>query len=87
MVDAIIVGLKSLSVSKKDKWRVKNAIESMESIQRRRAVTARAVQRNIDDTMEAIDFGAFNKECGCFRDQVNDGCASGSLLRKIVFPF
>jgi hypothetical protein len=55
MVDDIIKGLRSLSVSKKDKWKVKDAIENMESIQRRRAVTARDIQRNIDDTMEAFD--------------------------------
>jgi hypothetical protein len=55
MVDEIIGSLKSLSVSKKDKWRVKDAIESMESIQRRMAVTGWVVQRNINDTMEAID--------------------------------
>jgi hypothetical protein len=27
----------------------------------------------------------FNKECGYFRDQVNDGCAFGSLSGKIDF--
>jgi len=32
MVDDIIGGLKSLSVSKKEKWTVKDAIERMESV-------------------------------------------------------
>ena len=55
MVDDIIGGLKSLSVSKKEKWTVKDAIEHMERVQRRTVVTGRDIQRNIDDTMEAID--------------------------------
>jgi hypothetical protein len=55
MVDDIIGSLKSLPVSKKDKWKVKDAIESMERVQRRTLTTAKDIQRNIDDTMEAID--------------------------------
>ena len=55
MVDDIITGLKSLSVSKTDKWKVKGAIEHMERVQRRTVVTGRDIQRNIEDTMEAID--------------------------------
>jgi hypothetical protein len=34
---------------------VKDAIEHMERVQRRTLVTAKDIQRNIDDTMEAID--------------------------------
>jgi hypothetical protein len=30
---------------------------------------------------------AFNNECGYFRDQVNDGCTSGSLSGKTDFGF
>ena len=55
MADDIIGGLNSLLVSKKDKWRVQEAIERMERVQRRTVVTGRDIQRNIDDTMEAID--------------------------------
>jgi hypothetical protein len=55
MVDEIIENLRSLSVSKTDKWKVKDAVEHMERVQRRRAVTGRDAQRNTDDTMEAID--------------------------------
>jgi hypothetical protein len=55
MVDDIIGSLKSLPVSKKDKWKVKDAIESMERVQRRILVTVKDIHRNIDDTMEAID--------------------------------
>jgi hypothetical protein len=55
MVDDIIGGLKSLSVSKKEKWTVKDAIERMENVQKRKVVTGKDIQRNIDDTMETID--------------------------------
>jgi hypothetical protein len=55
MVGDIIGALESLSVSKKDKWKVKDAIEHMERVQRRTLTTAKDIQRNIDDTMEAID--------------------------------
>jgi len=55
MADDIIGGLNSLLVSKKDKWRVQEAIERMERVRRRTVVTGRDIQRNIDDTMEAID--------------------------------
>jgi len=55
MVDDIIGGLESLSVSKKDQWKVKDAIDNMERVQRRTVGTGRDIQRNIDDTMEAID--------------------------------
>jgi len=34
---------------------VKDAIEHMERVQRRTVVTGRDIQRNIDDTKEAID--------------------------------
>jgi hypothetical protein len=30
---------------------------------------------------------AFNNECGYFRDQVDDGCGSGSLSQKTDFGF
>ena len=55
MVDDIITGVKSLSVSKKDRSELKDAIEHMERVQRRTVVTGRDIQRNVDDTMEAID--------------------------------
>ena len=53
-VNEIIGSLKSLSVSKKDQWKVKDAIDHMESVQRRTVVTAKDIQGNIDDTMEAM---------------------------------
>jgi hypothetical protein len=55
MVGDIIEALESLSVSKKDKWKVKDAIEHMERAQRRILVTVKNIHRNIDDTMEVID--------------------------------
>ncbi len=55
MVDDIIGGLKSLSVSKTDKWKVKDALEHMERVEQRTVVTVRDIQRNIDDTKEATD--------------------------------
>lgn len=87
MVDDIIGSLKSLPVSKKDKWKVKDAIEHMERVERRTVDTAKGIQWNIDDTMEAIDSLLFYNECGYFRDQVNDGCVFGSLPGKTDFGF
>jgi hypothetical protein len=87
MVDSIIVGLKSLSVSKKDKWRVKNAIKSMESIQRRRAVTMRAVQRNIDDTMEAIDSVLSIKSADVSEIRLMMDVPLEVYFGKLFFPF
>jgi subtilase family serine protease len=55
MVSDIIEALKSLTVSKKDKEEREEAIENMEKVQRRDAVTAKDVERNIDDTLEAIE--------------------------------
>jgi len=55
IVDDIIGSLKSLPVSKKDKWKAKDAIEHMERVERRTVDTAKGIQWNIDDTMEAID--------------------------------
>jgi light-regulated signal transduction histidine kinase (bacteriophytochrome) len=55
MVSDISRVLTSLMVSKKDKSELEDAIEHMEKIQRRTAMTARDAQRNIDDIMEAVD--------------------------------
>ena len=55
MVSDVIRALKSLMVSKKDKWELEDAIQHMESVQRGMVVTVRDIQRNIDDIMEALD--------------------------------
>jgi hypothetical protein len=55
MVGDIIGALESLSVSKKDRSELKDAIEHMERVERRPVVTGRDIRRNIDDTMEALD--------------------------------
>jgi Mg2+ and Co2+ transporter CorA len=55
MVSDIVRVLKSLTVSKKDKSELEDAIEHMKKIQRGTAMTARDIQRNIDDIMEALD--------------------------------
>ena len=55
MVSDIIRGLKSLTVSKKDKWELEDAIEHMERVQRRVKVTEKDVKKNIDDLLEALD--------------------------------
>jgi hypothetical protein len=55
MLSDIVRALKSLTVSKKDKWELEDAIEHMERVQRRAGETGRDIQRNIDDIMEALD--------------------------------
>jgi len=47
IADDIIGGLNSLLVSKKDKWRVQEAIERMERVQRRTVVTGGGISRGI----------------------------------------
>jgi hypothetical protein len=55
MVGDIIEALESISVSRKDKSELKDAIEHMEKVQRRTPVTAKDIHRNINDTKEAIE--------------------------------
>jgi hypothetical protein len=55
MVGDIIRALDSLSVSKKDRSELKDAIEHMEKIHRRGKVTEKDVEKNIDDLLEAIE--------------------------------
>jgi hypothetical protein len=56
MVSDVIRALKSLTVLKKDKSELEDAIEHMERVQRQTVVTRRDIQRNVDDTTEALDF-------------------------------
>jgi hypothetical protein len=55
MVSDIIRVLKSLMVLKRDKSELEDVIEYIEKIQRRTTVTVKDIQRNIDDTKEALN--------------------------------
>jgi hypothetical protein len=55
MVSDVIRALKSLTVSKKDKSELEDAIEHIERVQRRGKATEKDVQKNIDDLLKAIE--------------------------------
>jgi hypothetical protein len=55
MVSDVIRALKSLIVSRRDKSELEDAMERMERVQRRTVVTAKDIERNIDDIMETLD--------------------------------
>ena len=55
MVSDIISELKSLKVSKKDKSKLNDAIEHMERVKKRVALTVKDIKKNIDNMLKAID--------------------------------
>ena len=56
MAGDIVAALKALSVTaKKDKESLKLAIRQMQDVQRREVVRKKDIEKNIDDTLHAID--------------------------------